>query len=151
MRKTAVLLIIFLFFLSSECFACSVVQVEASVVFNRLEGSLQQYGRVWPGGTVALYSGWNYAQGQRTGLVKRIEADGNGHFDFGGVAEGQYTMVLFDGQEFKGAHSIAVFKDEKPLHTWMMIDYKRMTPDCRDMPRWYATTFLPNKYLMERK
>ncbi len=141
---TIPLLILCVLFFSSGSSGCSMVRLETFVVFNRLEGSLLQHGRVWSGATVGLYSGLNYAQGP---LVKQVTADGNGHFDFGNIAEGQYTLVASDGQDVKTSEPIVAFKDPRPLHTSVLIDYRQTTSDCKEMTRSYATTLIANKYL----
>jgi len=62
-------------------------------------------------------------------LVKIVKTDHNGHFDFGDLPEGHYTLVIDWPVEFGDAFDVEIHKLPRPT-TSMKIDVTPVYPDC---------------------
>lgn len=62
-------------------------------------------------------------------VVKTVQSDDHGWFDFGAVPSGHYRLVIQDGQYFSDWFDVEVRKLARTTH-YVTIDVSPVSPDC---------------------
>ena len=94
--------------------------------------------------TVALYREFRADSGSTPLKIASVGLDG--HFEFGPIPAGKYTVYLRVANEARHKFPLVIYKDKRPLSSWISIQGSPGVGGAMDYNE-SVTTRIPNKYL----